>query len=108
MFDVGKMMKQVQKMQQEMARVQEDLGTRTVEATAGGGAVRVVCNGRQEIVGIALQKEAVDPEDLEMLQDLIAAAVNEGLRLSKEMAAAEMSKVTGGLNLPGLPGMPRF
>lgn len=108
MFDVGKMMKQVQKMQQEMARVQEELGARTVEATAGGGAVRVVCNGQQEVVGIALQKEAVDPEDLEMLQDLLVAAVNEGLRLSKEMAAAELAKVTGGLGMPGLPGMPRF
>ncbi len=108
MFDVNKMMRQVQKMQQDMARIQEELGTKTVEASAGGGAVRAVCNGLQELVGITLRKEAVDPEDLDMLQDLIAAAVNEALRMSKEMAAAEMSKVTGGLNLPGLPGMPRF
>lgn len=103
MFDVNKMMKQMQKMQQDMARVQEDLGNRTVEATAGGGVVRVVCNGSQELVEIEIKPEAVDPADLEMLQDLIAAAVNEGLRKARDMMAQEMSRLTGGLNLPGFP-----
>lgn len=103
MFDMNKMMKQMQKVQQDMARIQEELGSRTVEATAGGGAVRVTCNGRQELVGIEIKPEAVDPDDLEMLQDLIAAAVNEGLRKARDMMAQEMSHLTGGLNLPGFP-----
>lgn len=106
MFDVGKMMKQVQKLQEDMARVQEELGGRTVEATAGGGAVRVTCNGHQEVLRIEIDRDAVDPQDLDMLQDLITAAVNEGLRRSKELAAAELARVTGGLGLPGLPGLP--
>lgn len=103
MFQVNKMMKQFQKLQQDMARVQEELGNKTVEATAGGGVVRVVVNGKQELVGITIDKSAVDPEDVEMLQDMILAAVNEGLRKSQDLAAAEMSKVTSGLNIPGLP-----
>ncbi|CCO08539.1 YbaB/EbfC family nucleoid-associated protein [Desulforamulus hydrothermalis] len=100
--NMNKMMKQVQKMQQEMARMQEELANRTVEATAGGGAVKVVASGRQEIVSIAIKPEAVDPEDVEMLQDLLLAAVNEALRQSQEMVAKEMSKLTGGLSIPGL------
>lgn len=103
MFDVNKMMKQMQKMQQDMVRMQEELGNRTVEATAGGGVVRVVCNGRQELVSIEVKPEAVDPSDVEMLQDLIAAAVNEGLRKARDMMAQEMSRLTGGISLPGFP-----
>ncbi len=106
MFNINKMMQQVQKMQKDMARLQEELAGKTVEATAGGGMVRVVCNGKQDLLGLEIQKEAVDPEDVEMLQDMILAAVNEGLRKSREMAAAEMAKVTGGLSLPGMPGLP--
>ena len=107
-FDVNKMMKQVQKLQAEMARVQEELGGRTVEATAGGGAVRVTCNGHQEVVRLEIDRSVVDPDDVEMLQDLITAAVNEGLRRARELAAAELGRVAGGLNLPGVPGLPGF
>lgn len=99
---MNKMMKQVQKMQADMAKMQEELGTRTVESTSGGGAVKVVANGKQEVVSITIKPEAVDPEDVEMLQDLILAAVNESLRQSQEMVAKEMGKLTGGLNIPGL------
>lgn len=106
MGDMGKMLKQAQKLQAEMARVQEELGGRTVEATAGGGAVRVTCNGHQEVVRIEIAPSAVDPEDVEMLQDLVTAAVNEALRRARELAAAELGRVTGGLNLPGLSGFP--
>ncbi|HIE13551.1 MAG TPA: YbaB/EbfC family nucleoid-associated protein [Desulfotomaculum sp.] len=101
-LDIGKMMKQVQKLQGEMARLQEELAQRTTEASAGGGAVRAVANGRQEIVALEVKPEAVDPEDVEMLQDLIMAAVNEALRESREMVAREMGRLTGGLGIPGL------
>lgn len=100
--NMNKMMKQVQKMQADMAKMQEELGTRTVESTSGGGVVKVVSNGKQEVVSITIKPEAVDPEDVEMLQDLILAAVNESLRQSQEMVAKEMGKLTGGLNIPGL------
>lgn len=104
MMNMQKMMKQVQKMQAEMTRVQEGLAEKTVEATAGGGAVRVVVNGHNEIKDVQIDPAAVDPEDVEMLQDLVLLAVNEGIRLAQEMAAEEMAKVTGGLNIPGMPG----
>lgn len=96
------MMKQVQKIQAEMARLQQELGERTVEATVGGGVVKAVANGRQELLSIEIQPEAIDPEDVEMLQDLVLSAANEALRQSREMVAGEMSKLTGGLNIPGL------
>jgi hypothetical protein len=98
------MMKEVQKMQVEMTRIQEELGIKTVEATAGGGVVRVVISGHLEIKEIAIEPAAVDPDDLEMLQDLVMAAVNEAIRLAQEMSATEMEKVTGGIDLSGLPG----
>lgn len=104
MKNMQKMMKQVQKMQAEMAKAQEELGEETVEATAGGGVVSVVVNGHQEVQSIKIDPSAVDPEDVEMLEDLVLAAVNEGLRKSQEMAAEKMSKITGGINIPGLPG----
>jgi DNA-binding YbaB/EbfC family protein len=104
MMNMQKMMKQVQKMQAEMTRVQEEVGKKTVEAGAGGGVVRVVVNGHQQVMEIHIDKSAVDPNDVEMLEDLILAAVNEGLRLAQEMSSNEMAKVTGGLNIPGLPG----
>lgn len=106
MRNMSRMMKQVQKMQAEMMRVQEELAEKTVEATAGGGMVTVVANGHQEVVSVNIDPEAVDPEDVEMLQDLVLAAVNEALRAAKDMAADEMAKVTGGLNIPGMPGLP--
>ncbi len=101
--NMGKMMKQVQKMQSDMLKMQEELKTRTVEATSGGGAVRVTVSGKKEIESLSIDPQAVDPDDLEMLQDMVVAAVNEGLRKVEEMVAEEMQKITGGLNLP--PGL---
>ncbi len=89
-------------MQERMANLQKELEMKTVEAQAGGGMVRVVVNGKYEIVSLKIEKEVVNPEDIEMLQDLIAAAVNEGVRKAQEMASSEMGKITGGLNIPGL------
>ncbi|MGI6552364.1 MAG: YbaB/EbfC family nucleoid-associated protein [Bacillota bacterium] len=102
MGNMGKMMKQVQKMQSDLARVQEELAEKTVSATSGGGVVEVTINGKQEVQAVKIDPEAVDPEDVEMLEDLILAAVNEALRKSQEMAAEEMNKVTGNLKIPGL------
>lgn len=101
-MNMNKMMKQVQQMQAKMAKLQEELADKTVEATAGGGVVKVVANGQQEIVDIKIDPTAVDPEDVEMLEDLILAAVNEALRKVQEMSTNEMSKLTGGLNIPGM------
>ena len=92
-------------MQAEMLKVQESLRDKTVEASAGGGAVTVVANGHQEITRVTIAPEAVDPNDVSMLEDMVLAAVNEALRKSQELAASELEKVTGGLNLPGIPGM---
>ena len=89
-------------MQEQMLKMQEEIETKTFEATAGGGAVRVVVTGKREIQEITLQPEVVDPEDVEMLQDLIVAAVNEALRAMEADSSAEMGQLTGGLNLPGL------
>jgi hypothetical protein len=94
--------KQAQQMQKKMMQLQEELATKTVESTAGGGMIAVVVNGKHELVSIKIDKEVVNPEDIEMLQDLIVAAVNEGVRKAQEMASAEMSKITGGLNVPGM------
>ena len=102
--DFSKMMKQAQKMQEKMMRIQEELATKTVEATSGGGMVTAVVNGRNELVALTIEKDVVDPDDIEMLQDLIVAAVNEGVRKAQEMASEEMGKVTGGLNL-NIPGL---
>ena len=89
-------------MQERMANLQKELEMKTVEAQAGGGMVSVVVNGKYEIVSLKIEKEVVNPEDIEMLQDLIAAAVNEGIRKAQEMSSSEMAKITGGLNIPGL------
>ncbi len=102
MKNMGNMMKQAQKLQAQMLKMQEELAERTVESAAGGGMIRVVANGRQQIVSVRIDKEVVNPEDVEMLQDLVLAAVNEALTKSQEMVSGEMSKLTGGLNLPGL------
>ena len=102
MKNMNAMMKQAQNLQKKMLKTQEELATRTVEATAGGGMVKVIANGGQKIESIELEKEVVDPEDLEMLQDLILAAVNDALKKSQDMVSSEMSKLTGGLNIPGL------
>jgi hypothetical protein len=95
-------MKQAKKIQEKIAGMQAELESKTIEATAGGGMVTVVVNGKFEILSLKIDKEVVNPEDLDMLQDLIIAAVNEGVRKAQEMASAEMSKITGGFNIPGL------
>lgn len=101
--NINNLVKQAQKMQKDMARIQEELENKTVDVTVGGGAVTVVATGKKEIKEITIKPEVVDPEDVEMLQDLILAAVNEALRKADEMASSEMSKITGGLgNLPGM------
>jgi DNA-binding YbaB/EbfC family protein len=99
---LAQIMKQAQMMQQKMAKLQEEAAEKTATATAGGGAVTAVVNGKNQILSLAIKKEAVDPEDVEMLQDLVVAAVNEALaRVHAEMAE-QMGKITGGLNIPGL------
>lgn len=105
MPNIGNIMKQAQQFQAKMAKLQEELGDRTVEATSGGGMVTVTANGRQEIVSIRIDPEVVDPGDVEMLQDLVQAAVNDALNRAKEMANEEMGKLTSGLNLPNIPGL---
>ena len=102
MKDMGNMMKQAQKLQSKMLRMQEEMAEKTVEVTSGGGMVKVTANGRQQILSLQIEKEVIDPDDVEMLQDLIMAAVNDALLKSQEMVSAEMSKLTGGLNIPGL------
>ncbi len=102
-MNMQKMMKQVQKMQAELKRVQEELANKTVEGTAGGGVVTVIANGHQEIQQIKIDPDVIDPDDVEMLEDLILAAVNDALRKAQELSAAEMQRVTGGLNIPGMP-----
>ena len=102
MKNMGKMMKQAQQLQEKMTKLQEEMADKTVEATAGGGMVKVVANGRQQIVSINIEKEVVDPEDVDMLQDLILAAANEALSRAQEMVSEEMSKLTGGMNIPGM------
>lgn len=99
---MGGLMKQAQKMQDRILKVQEEMAEKTIEASAGGGMVTVIANGRQEIVSIKVEKEVVAPEDVEMLEDLILAAVNDALKKSQQMMAEEMQKITGGLNIPGL------
>jgi len=102
MKGMGNMMKQAQKLQSKMMKLQEELGSKTIEASSGGGMVKVVANGKQQVVSIAIEKEVVDPEDVEMLQDLLLAAVNDALTKSQEMVSQEMGKLTGGMNIPGL------
>ncbi|MDF2522121.1 MAG: YbaB/EbfC family nucleoid-associated protein [Clostridia bacterium] len=101
MGNMNSMIKQAQKMQQDMLKIQEELEQRQIEASAGGGAVTVVVTGKKELVSINIKPEVVDPEDVEMLQDLILAAVNEAIRKAEEMVGSEMGKLTGGFNLPG-------
>jgi hypothetical protein len=98
-------MKQAQQMQAKMAKLQEQMGDMTVEASSGGGMVTVTANGKQEILSVSIEKEVIDPEDAEMLQDLIIAAVNDALAKAKQMVQDEMGKLTQGMNLPGIPGL---
>jgi nucleoid-associated protein EbfC len=102
MMNMNKLMKQAQQMQAKMLKMQEELEEKTIEATAGGGVVKVVVNGKQEIVDLKIDPDAVDSEDVEMLEDLILAAVNEGIRKVQDMVNSEMGKLTGGMNIPGM------
>ena len=100
--NMNNMIKQAQKMQQEMMRAQQELEEREIEATSGGGAVTVKISGKKELTDITISPEVVDPDDIDMLQDLIIAAVNEAMRKADEESSREMSKLTGGLNIPVL------
>lgn len=102
MTDFKDLMRQAQEVRDRFRRLQEDLGARTVEGSAGGGMVAVVSNGRQEILSVRIEREVVSPDDVAMLQDLVRAAVNDALARSRELAAAEMAKVTGGILPPGM------
>lgn len=102
MKNLGNMMKQAQKLQSKMLEMQEELGNRTVTVQVGGGMVEVVANGRQEILSLRIDPEVVTPDDTEMLQDLVLAAVNDALNRSREMVSDEMAKLTGGMKIPGL------
>ena len=100
--NMNSMIRQAQKMQEEMIKAQEELAEKTVDASVGGGVVTVKVNGKKELLEINIKPEAVDPDDVEMLQDLIVSAVNEAMRKADDMANASMSRVTGGMNIPGL------
>jgi DNA-binding YbaB/EbfC family protein len=102
MKGMGNMMKQAQQLQSRMMKLQEELAEKTVESSSGGGMVKVTANGRQQILSIQIEKEVVDPDDVEMLQDLVLAAINDALAKAQEMVSSEMGKLTGGLNIPGL------
>jgi len=99
---MGSFAKKAQEMQRRLAEMQESLKTRVVDGSSGGGMVTAFVNGRQELVSIKIDKSVVDPDDVEMLEDLIIAAVSQGTKKAQEMASEEMSKITGGMNVPGL------
>ena len=101
----GNLLKQAQQFQAKLAKLQEELANRTVEASAGGGMVTVVANGRQEVVSIKIDPEVIDPQEKEMLQDLVLASVNDALSKAKAMVSEETGKLTQGLNLPHIPGL---
>jgi len=102
MKGMGNMMKQAQQLQSKMLKLQEEMADKTVDASSGGGMVKVVANGKQQVLSVNIEKEVVDPDDVEMLQDLLVAAVNDALQKSQELVTKEMSKLTGGINIPGL------
>ncbi len=99
---MGNMMRQAQKLQSKIFKLQEELADRTVETTVGGGMVKAVANGKQELLSIKIEPEVVDPNDVQMLEDLIMAAVNDALKKAQEMVSEEMAKLTGGFNIPGI------
>ena len=101
-MNMNNLMKQAQQMQKRMMDIQEELANRTVEATVGGGMVTAVVNGQQELMSLTISPEVVDPDDIEMLEDLVVAAVNEARHQAQELMAQEMSKLTGGVKIPGL------
>lgn len=101
-MNMGEIMKQAQQFQQQLSKVQQELGDKTVTGSAGGGMVTVTFNGRSELVDIKIEPEAVTPDDVQMLQDLVRSAVNDGLVKSKQLGQSELGKLTGGMNIPGL------
>lgn len=102
---LGNIMRQAQKMQSQMQKVQEELANRTVEASSGGGMVKAVVNGKQELLSVKIEPDVVNPSDVDMLQDLVVAAVNEAIKKSQAMMNEEMAKITSGLGMPGLGGL---
>jgi DNA-binding YbaB/EbfC family protein len=102
MPNMGNLLKKAQELQQKMAKLQEELGEKTVEASSGGGMVAVVANGKQEIVSIKIDPEVVDANDVEMLEDLVLAAINDALYQAKQMVTEQMSQLTGGVKIPGI------
>jgi hypothetical protein len=104
--NINQIAKMAQQMQTQMAQAQDELRETTIEATAGGGAVRVVITGAQEVRSVEIDPSAVDPDEVEMLQDLVLAAVNDAIARSKELERERMGSIAGGLGLPGMPGMP--
>ena len=101
-MNMNNLMKQAQKMQRQMAEMQEQLANKTLEVSSGGGAIKVTVNGEKQLLGLTISPEVVDPDDVEMLQDLVISAVNEALRQMDESVNSQMSKITGGMNLPGM------
>ncbi len=101
-MSMANLQRMAQQMQQQMARIQTELETATMDGSAGGGVVRATVTGKQELVSVVIDPSAVDPDDVEMLQDLVVAAVNDALRASRELAESKMAAVTGGLRLPGM------
>ncbi len=105
-MNIGQIAKMAQQMQAQMAQAQQELAEATLEATAGGGAVRVVITGAQEVRSVEIDPSAVDPEEVEMLQDLVMTAINEAIARSKELERERMGKIAGGMGIPGMPGLP--
>lgn len=101
-MDMSNLLKQAQQFQQKISDVQQELGSKSVTGTAGGGMVTATFNGRSELIDISIEKEVVNPDDVQLLQDLVASAVNDGLVKSKQLGKSELGKLTGGLNIPGL------
>ena len=105
-MNIGQIAKMAQQMQAQMAQAQQELAETTLEATAGGGAVRLVITGAQEVRSVEIDPSAVDPDEVEMLQDLVMTAVNEAISRSKELERERMGKIAGGMGIPGMPGLP--
>ncbi len=101
-MNINQLIRQMQKIQSRVTELEEELADKTVESSVGGGMVKVVANGRRQIVSITIDKEVINPDEVEMLQDLIIAAVNDALRKTQEMISTEISKITGGIKIPGL------
>ncbi len=105
-MNIGQIAKMAQQMQTQMAQAQQELAEATLEATAGGGAVRIVITGAQEVRSVEIDPSAVDPDEVEMLQDLVMTAINEAIGRSKELERERMGKIAGGMGIPGMPGLP--